>query len=877
MRPGEFLKLLWPLPLVGAASIWYKQSKSTVHVPLEALHADWSDDDDFEVLAAQMDTYTSPGLREPGLDSNQAGRKQHVVALVGFVLDVDMAHGVHKANAKSEKPLPATDADVDRILDGGPEPTFVVDSGGGIQPWFLFPEPWLLPNNAARVAASHAYKSFYLAYQARAEALGFHLDKGMATIQHLFRLPGTKNYKFDDPKPVELIYRSEARIEIPQVRLVEVVKSPTTSSSSSVSSGDDALAKVRLWMQKLRPTHPCKLAIEDVLAGRSFAEPGSRNDTMYQVCSTIAWLTPARELTIEQLLELLRPSLAVWASEPDAEKTLEEELEVAGGMFESAIENRTEKDNARNQVLAGVARGMSRVIGKREVETREKKPEESSEESEEKSEEDEEAKLERVLSAAIVQYRNNYYCYSFGSDSRRVGYYGPYTQEELLTQLKGCWENAETEFSLWYENAKGDSKSKTRAQVLEEYATGADQVVGHINLQESYFDLESLTFHDAKCPFRVTEALYDPLIDEWLTLFGGDKAERLKDWLAMVPAVDRPLPALYLEGAPGVGKNLLSDGIARLWRETGPTKFTAIIEHNSLMFACPFILLDEGLSKKASQTSAFIRSLVASSEHTFSEKYIVNHKVLGCIRLMIAANNDRVLAQLANEDLNEVDIEAITDRFLHVKADADAAAWIREANKQDRTIIDRWKKDDLLAKHVRWMHENRSVPEGRRFRVDGEAEEIARALLVRGDKQELVLEWIARYCLDPKRLADFYRQSKKTPMAYIGNGQLLINVQAVLDCSEKYRPGIKDRLGPTTIGRVLIQLSHGQRRLGERDDRIKYHLVNFDNVKKTAETLQLDWRAMYTNVVAESPEFSAVPGPRKPKLSLVPLAEEDEQ
>jgi hypothetical protein len=865
MRPGEFLNLLWPIGLAGAASIWFKQSKSTIHVPLSALHADWAEEDDFQVLEAQMDTYTSPGLRQLGLEPGQAGRKQDVVALSGFVLDIDMAHGIHKANTKTERPLPTTEADVDRILDGGPEPTFVIDSGGGIQPWFLFPEPWLLPDNAARIAAAHAYKSFYLPYQQRATALGFHLDKGMATIQHLFRLPGSKNYKFDDPKPVEVIYRSASRIAIPSVRLVE-------SKSVSSKQPGDSLDNVRQWMQKLRPTHPCKQAIEDVLAGRSFSEPGSRNDTMYQVCSTIAWLTPARELEIEDLVELLRPSLAVWAAEPTAEKSLEEEMEVAARMFESAIENRAEKDNARNQVLAGVARGMSRVIG-RQVEQAE--PSKGHEKVENKSEtEDDEQKLEQVLSAAVVQYRSNFYCYSFGNESRRVGYYGPYTKEEFLTQLKSCWENADEAFTLDYENDKGDVKDKTHVRILKEYATGADKLIGHIDLQESYFDLETLTFHDAKCPFRVIEPAYDPLVDEWLTLLGGDRQDKLKDWLAAVPMVNRPLSALYLEGPPGIGKSdLLAPGVARLWRETGPSRFADIIDHNGDMFACPFILLDEGLPKRASQTSAFIRSLIAASEHTYREKYIVNHKVMGCVRLMIAANNDRVLAHLANEDLNEVDIEAITDRFLHVKTDDEPAKWIRTMNKKSRSVIDEWKTQDKIARHVLWLRHNRTVPEGKRFRVDGEAEEIARALLVSGDRQEIVLEWIARFCLEPKRLADFYRQAKKVPMALIGNGQVLVNVQALLDCSDKYRPGLKDRLGPVTIGRVLIQLSDSKRRIGPREDRIKYHLINFENVKKVAETLQLDWGTMYRNVTADA-DFSPVPGPRVPKLALVPMPED---
>lgn len=894
MQPGDFLKLLWPIALDGAACIWFRQSGSTIHVPLPALHGDWAEEDDYEVLGVQMDTYTSPGLRCVGLESDQAGRKLHVIALAGFVIDIDMAHGVHRANAKSKKPLPSSIDDVDSILSAGPEPTVIVDSGGGIQPWYLFPEPWRLADSAMRTAAGHAYKSFYQPFLDRATELGFHLDKGIASIQHLFRLPGTKNYKFDDPKTIEVVCQSASRIPIPAVRVVAGRKTESSKPASTPTLTDDALEKVRQWMRKLRPDHPHKQAIADVLAGRSFAEPGSRNDTMYQVCSTIAWLTPARELEIENLVELLRPSLAVWAAEPDAEKSLDEELEVAAGMFESAIENRAEKDAARNQVLAGIARGMSRVIGRREQKsqkpsgaagagssvdhegstpsgsTKTESRAESNGDDGADADSDDEDELEQILKASIVQYRSNYFAYRF----RDARYQGPYTKEEFLTQLKGDWENADEAFALEYENDKGELKDKTLVRVLKEYATGAKKLIGHIDLDQSYFDIERLTFHDAKCPPRVTEARFDPAIDEWLRLLGGEKADQLLNWVATAFENDRQSPALYLEGPPSVGKNLLADGLSRRFRESGPAQFTAIIENNSDMFACPMILLDEGLPRKASQTSAFIRNLIASSEHTFREKYIVNHKVQGCVRLMIAANNDRVLAQLANEDLSEVDIDAITDRFLHIKTDEAAAEWIREVNKIDRSIIDRWKTDDLMAKHALWLYQNRFVPQGRRFRIDGEAEEIARALIVRGDKQEMVLEWLARFVLMPKLLVDFYKQNKKQPLAMVGNGQLLVNVQAILDCSEKYRPGIKDRLGPTTIGRVLKQLSHKTRRLGERGERTKYHLVNYENVKKIAETLQLDTASMYANITADA-DFSPLPGPRVPKLTLVPMPEGD--
>lgn len=841
MKPGEFLHLLWGrVSIAGAITLWFGTSSKSEHIALGDL-ARWDDEDDAYFADHGENVYTSPGLRRLGVE--RQGRQQDIVALAGYVLDLDMAHGRHKANERLDRALAVTDDDVAAILGDGPDPSLVVNTGGGFHFWWLFEEPWLLPDAPARARAKSGFKEFHSTYLARGKKLGFWIDPGLNTIQAQFRLPGTKNRKHDPPVDVCVVYQSDSRLPLPRPPVVVSTLAPAPAVETPLSK---ELAAVREAMKKLRPDHEHKEAMKLVLQGKSFAEPGGRNDTMYRVVSTIAWLTPARMLASETLVELLRPSLTVWANEPGAEKTLDEEIEVATAMFESAIENRKTKDEENARGLEGIARWMRGSLRAND---------------EPIAEDDTEAVPDRVaIQCSIVQYRTNYWAHCF--DENRLGYLGPFIKDELWTQLKNLWSEAPDSFQLYGEKGK----AKTVLEIVQEHGVGALDVVGHLFLQQSYFDVESWIFHRAMCPFRVLEPRFDPQIDEWLRLMGGDKADKLLDWFAGLPRLDRQQCSLYLETPPGVGKNLVAEGCAKLWRESGPSSFINIMGgFNADMFACPLILLDEGLPSRASHTSAFIRNLVGSSDHTWSQKFQPTYKVLGCVRLIIAANNDKVLAQLSNEDMGEVDVEAMTERFLHIQGDDKAAEWIRKTNAIDRRIIDRWKSESLLAKHIIWLAEHRDVVEGRRFLTDGEATEMHRSLITRGEKQGLVLEWLARFLLDPNKVERKYKDSKREPLARVGNGQILVNTNAIVEQWTIYRDH-KIAVTPAEIGRILTSLSHKKRQLGVRGDRIKYHLVNWENVRRVADDLQFNIEDMERNIHRKA-DFEIEPGPQ---LKLVP-------
>jgi hypothetical protein len=196
MQTGDFLRFLWWSAghLEGDVTFWTKQGKRSTHLPVQDALA-WDEEDDqslAELSSDRKDIYISPGLRRRGLDVFHHGTEEDVIALCAFVLDVDVFHPdprTHKA-----RNLPRTDEDIEIILGDAPEPTIAVSSGYGLQFWWVFDRVLELRTNLDRTEATARYRRFQEPFVQRANAAGFTLDE-VANINHLFRLPGAKNWK----------------------------------------------------------------------------------------------------------------------------------------------------------------------------------------------------------------------------------------------------------------------------------------------------------------------------------------------------------------------------------------------------------------------------------------------------------------------------------------------------------------------------------------------------------------------------------------------------------------------------------------------------------------------------------------------------------
>jgi hypothetical protein len=387
---------------------------------------------------------------------------------------------------------------------------------------------------------------------------------------------------------------------------------------------------------------------------------------------------------------------------------------------------------------------------------------------------------------------------------RADGYAPPITFNELTASLVRDLSRAPVELSRF--NKNGTQGPKPLDVILRDHASVARHGIASFMELRSRYDATTETFHEAAAPLRNLPEQFDPRIDRWLRRLGGDKADGLLDWIATITDLSRPTAAPYLVGPKGTGKTMLAHGLARLWSEGGPTDAGQVLgsNFNSALVDCPLILADEALpgGKFGGSMSGQIRELIGASSHTLTRKGIPAARLVGAVRVFLAANNDRLLSEMMkNEDRSAADIDGVAERFLVIRTPAAAAKFLLELGGREATAD--WVTGDKIAKHALWLRANRTVTPGGRWLVAGDVGDLRDDLAVSGSVSGLVVEWIAKAISDPAKI----RPVLGTPPEFVvGDGAILVRAGFVSGFWETYIVGQKT---PSTnaIGRALSSLA----------------------------------------------------------------------
>lgn len=117
---------------------------------------------------------------------------QDTAGIVGLWADVDVAGDGHAGG----KVYPPSKQDAMALLiDEIPlPPSLVIDSGHGLQAWWLFQEPWSFDSDAERASAADLAKRWTDTLRSYAQRHGWTLDS-TGDLARLMRLPGTQNVK----------------------------------------------------------------------------------------------------------------------------------------------------------------------------------------------------------------------------------------------------------------------------------------------------------------------------------------------------------------------------------------------------------------------------------------------------------------------------------------------------------------------------------------------------------------------------------------------------------------------------------------------------------------------------------------------------------
>ncbi len=774
-------------------------------------------------IGAKENLYFGCASRKRPLPGAEYGTKDECLRAKAVWADIDFGSVGH-----ASKKCPPTYEDARALVGEAelPTPTFVVNSGGGLHVY------WVLLDAVPASQIEPLNKIVQGRIRSAAETHGWHTDMH-ANWAGVLRVPGSFNHKKETRRSVALVEESEI-VYTPESFTGFVTASdapngqpPGTDVLSSLGSDGQGvseairkpvpsgptmpLAEIRKRLQAIKNPE-VRERVDRLLGGKTFA-PGSRNTDMQRLTGLVVSIAPFN--TPDDLLRLFAESVQAMQEEdtdaPDLhlvrdmlERNQEKTLTTLAQDI-ALSESFVTKNNFDGTLLRerpSYTEAELDAFSKKLGVTR--------------------AELDRRW---VIKGKKIHFFLVDGKYAPK-----PVGPEDLAVQMRLQLKPAPI---TWSKLVGGNVVDRTPEEIMAKHATVFTHLVADLSLQEHRFDGATQTFHEAVCPLRKIEPRYDEKVDAWLRAIGGEKQEKLLDWLASVTRLDHQACALYIAGTASIGKSLLAKAIAQNWSETGiATELGATIGNfNADLARCPFVFADEEVAKKSNGqtlTSAEIRRILGNRGRTLTRKYMPNADLVGNLRLYFAANNDKMLQELGNEEASADDIKAVQLRFLYIdarelkgKCAVDMLAELRATGE-----LKKWADEGTyIAQHIAWLRENRQVVPGTRFLVEGDDPKVADKLTGYTQTVKYVLEWIISHLVRDRSIR--ISGDPLDRMVRVGNGEILIKTFAIAGDNwdrylKSYRPArISD------IGKALGTLSRRQ----VRDvDNTRWHVLEVQKI-----------------------------------------------
>jgi hypothetical protein len=813
------------------------------------------------------DIYFGSALRTPELLNRPGGSRGIVkdcTISTCLATDIDFfCKGAHK-----EESLPLDIEEAAGVIGKLPDPSIIVDSGYGVHLYHLYTDDVLLTDKKERAQYSKERKKTQSVFEKELKRNKWGHD-GTWSIDRIWRLPGFKNHKLRDfdptatPRKVTVLYGLEGEItKYDQQSLIpakQTKKASAPPTAVKVPQGPKAIAYKAGSVDKLRealvaygdkyhddaveaaasPDEDIRDSAEDIarrawyikqlLAGESIEEKGNRDIALTVLCGIICRLTPdTDEFTDEDLKYIVggifEKSLIAWA-EDDEDTDLKREMEKVIDKLQRLKANDAEN---RTTGLLGLRKALNQF-------TRESEDGPLGEASADELSEAELLRFGLIIHGTFV------YCWDWVKS--RYFLRASKSRDDLRQIIRACWPEDDTTcpFMHSFVNEEGRAVDMPTDYLFRQFGSTAE---------ESYFSfLEPQTCYNHKerefvinpAPWRFTEARFDPEIDKWLKLLGGEENyDLLCDWLAGVTKLDRPCAALYLDGPPGCGKSLFAHGAAQLWATRAPLYEQIVKNFNSALMKCPVILIDEGfVGTDVKNPTMLMRRLIAQDSHSVNVKFGPQLCLENHLRFIVAANNDSVFLTGKEERLSENDSRAMAERIAYVKIDEAARDFFIEHNKGNR-LTNRWLgKEGIFARHILWLRNKRNLADTGRFLVEGKNSKMHDQFVFQGNERNLVFEWLVRFCEAPMILNA--RAVKGILAAEIGNGIVGVNTQLMKDNWGEFSQDKKDSLDHSHLLRHLKSLSHQEGTIVVRvgDALVRYWAIPISLILSYAESYDI--------------------------------------
>ena len=581
--------------------------------------------------------------------------------------------------------------------------------------------------------------------------------------------------------------------------------------------------------------------LKAVARGEKLADEGGRDNALNAACSAAVFAVPP-ETPVEALMEIFRPSIEKFERKLLPNGDLEDWLSTAQAKFERALERRIAADAARdatNEEIFGrlrleasktgtmPTRPIPAAGGPTDAPAADDAPIESAPDDVGPYNTGDLAEWARQQGCRdliefqrrwIITRADSFYVFVEGQ------YLPPLPRANLEHSIVRDLIRAPVE--LFATSANGVRKLREVRSILHDYSTVARNVEASLSLQTSFYEPASQTFFEATTPLRKLTPRYHAEIDMWLRIF--DPTLKLLDWVATVSRLDRQTCAVYIDGVKGVGKTLLPTGLARLWTTGGPSEMARVLDgFNDSLITCPLVLADEALPQRKGIT-AELRRFIGSTKRTLARKFLPNAQLEGAVRVVLAANNDRLLD--TGEELSAQDLDAIAERIYYLRPSPDTAQYLTDIGGPPR--IQRWIQGDMIAEHALWLRANRKVNEGARFLVEGNPSEFHRHLATGSGMASLACEWLARWLADPNPTTG--------NLARVGFGEVWVNTEAMAREASwsKYVPATQV---PTAarLGRALRSLSSDAVTVKIGNSEMSYHRLEASLILTWVDRLQI--------------------------------------
>ena len=469
----------------------------------------------------------------------------------------------------------------------------------------------------------------------------------------------------------------------------------------------------------------------DALDGRPFAEEGERDTAIFQVAGVLAEAYPRAHA--ESIAQLFGPALSLMGEGCPSVQDVADKITRHQDRLAAEVEAKQQtqlRDQQRR--IRDAFGGNGRITPYTEAEL-------------DAAAVAQQTDREGLQQRWVIQAGGSYY---FLLDGRYT--YPVVSEAAANAALRDLAPAATAQVECWRLTRDGVT-TKNIAELVRDYGSVAQRVTVSLLEQHSRYDPVTRSLIEAPCPLRPLEPTYSPEVQQWLELLAGSAKEVLLDWLAVVTDLTEPCAAVYFDGAPGVGKTLLADGLARLWTTTArPTPLdNAMGQFNDALTSCPLVLADEQIPKDARgrTRTADLRQFIQARTRTLNRKFLPSATLEGAARLIITANNRELL--LSQEHLTSNDIRAITDRLIYIQCDASSGEYLQSLGMDTvRTFV----TEDKIARHALWLRDNRRVQRGKRFYVEGHDSDLHRSLTVGAGLRSAVCHWLVAYLLNPQKI-----------------------------------------------------------------------------------------------------------------------------